>query len=310
MFFYLLLVLAGELLAEPATHILREGKFKVRLACASEDSICDGFKETIGHVSKFFGNAINLNKKVYVAIDIAPATVKAETGVMTLASTKVAYAWSKEVPDTIVPTALYKQLNTYSNDEKLFNNSCNANPAPAYKISPGYYGNTIGIKFFANSFERHIYTRKGEKLTSFVERLNNRNHIPRGDVTCKKPQLTDYHLDITNKIETLATTSEELYFKTLYRNNVILRTSGKYQHGKSISHLDMRYKETKETLMTEDGSLYYGVHDLEFDGWRTSPFGPLTLVVLATMGYQPNPNPLFENSLLGLKARIRENSSC
>ncbi|KAJ9078014.1 hypothetical protein DSO57_1011061 [Entomophthora muscae] len=60
------------------------------------------------------------------------------------------------------------------------------------------------------------------------------------------------------------------------------------------------YKRTLETLMTADAGHPEGVHKLKDDKWLTSPFGPLTLEVLATLGYQLNPNPLYENSLQGL----------
>ncbi|KAJ9086331.1 hypothetical protein DSO57_1005038 [Entomophthora muscae] len=354
MFFYLLLVLPGWLLAEPVTHILHEGKFKVRLTCASEDSICVGFKETIKHVARFFENALILKKEIYVAIDMDPTTVQTKLRATAIAATNTAHFLFKEAPGTLIPRALCKQQSTCSNNNrvdftvlinlnkrfyfasdfmrkqdgysaidtlahefihgmgfstKTSGKSCNANLAPGFITCPGYYENTAGILFFANSFETHIYTRSGTKLTSFIERLNMKNQIPLGDPTSKKPQLTDYHLGITREIEALASTSEELYFKTFSGKKIILRTNGKYKPGTSISHFDKRYEGTKETLMTEDESLYYGVHDLEFDGWRTSPFGPLTLEVLGTMGYQLNRNPLFENSLLGLKQKIYENSS-
>ncbi|KAJ9086328.1 hypothetical protein DSO57_1005035 [Entomophthora muscae] len=354
MFFYLLLVLPGWILAKPVTHILHEGKFKVRLTCASEDSICVGFKETIKHVAKFFGNALILNNEVHAAIVFSPSTVKAGTE-FELADTSVKHVWSQKAPGTFIPRALCKQIDLCSNDDKVdftvtinpsqpfyfasdfgknqngysaidtlahefvhglgftdcfSSDISNANIIPFFETSPGHYENTARIEFLDNSFVSHIYTKDNKKLTSFIDKLNEEDQIPLGDPTCEKTQLTDYHLEITKKIEALATTSGGLYFKTKTGKKVLLETNGEYEPGRSISHLDKNYDGSQETLMIEDGIPSKGVHDLELYGWLTSPFGPLTLEVLATMGYQLNPKPLYENSLHGLKEKIEKSPSC
>ncbi|KAJ9070217.1 hypothetical protein DSO57_1010702 [Entomophthora muscae] len=138
--------------------------------------------------------------------------------------------------------------------------------------------------------------------------MNKQDQTPLGDATSDKAQLTDYHLGIAKKIEALATKRGRLYFKTLKGNEVLLDTNGKYNSGKSISHLDLANKATREALMVKNTGLAKGIHNMEFDGWLTSPFGPLTLEILETMGYQLNPKPLYENSLLGLKKQINNSS--
>ncbi|KAJ9052522.1 hypothetical protein DSO57_1033295 [Entomophthora muscae] len=60
--------------------------------------------------------------------------------------------------------------------------------------------------------------------------------------------------------------------------------------------------------MIADTGLDKGIHNMEFSEWPTSPFGPLTLEILETMGYQLNPKPLYEDSLLGLKEKMKNSS--
>ncbi|KAJ9075677.1 hypothetical protein DSO57_1033662 [Entomophthora muscae] len=345
MFFYLLLVVPGLVLAKPATHILHEGKFKVHLTCAREDLSCDGFKKSIKHVAKFFENALSLKKEISVAVNFYPFS--AESGISkSLAITDVESALSKNNPCFFIPRALCKQIDTCSNEDEIdftvtinqnkrfyfasdfgenqdgysaidtlahefvhgmgfsdcfTSGSCNANIVPLFQTGPGNSKDTAKIEFIANSFVSHIHTSKGKKLISYIDKMNDKKEMPLKDATCEIARLTKYHLDILKDVEGLATTRGELYFKTLYGNKVFLRTDEEYNPGASLAHLDNLYKGTRETLMTADAGHSEGVHELKDDKWLTSPFGPLTLEVLATLGYQINPKPLYENSLQGLK---------
>ncbi|KAJ9078015.1 hypothetical protein DSO57_1011062 [Entomophthora muscae] len=118
MFFYLLLVVPGLVLAKPATHILQEGKFKVHLTCSREDLSCDGFKKSIKHVAKFFENALSLKKEISVAVNFRPFSV--ESGVnKDLADTQIRSALLKNNPCFSIPRALCKQINTCSKDDEI-----------------------------------------------------------------------------------------------------------------------------------------------------------------------------------------------
>ncbi|KAJ9069250.1 hypothetical protein DSO57_1020337 [Entomophthora muscae] len=331
MLFYLLLVVPGSVLAVPDIHTLHEGKFKVDFACENEDSVCDGFKETVKHVSKLFENALNLKKEIYAQIAVGSFSGENVADTI-LGSTELEYDPIEKARGRLVPKALCKQIGTCSNDDQadftvfinkdqpfyfasdfgekevgssaidtlaheflhgmgfsdcIISGFCNANVVPFFKKSAGHYENTATIKFFSSSFV---------------------DHIPLGDATSDKAQLTDYHLDIAKQIEDKVTKRGKLYFKTLKGNEVLLDTKGEFTPGKSISHLDLGYKLTREELMIKNTGFGKGIHNMEFDRWLTSPFGPLTLEILETIGYQLNPKPLYDKSLLGLKKQIKNSS--
>ncbi|KAJ9070218.1 hypothetical protein DSO57_1010703 [Entomophthora muscae] len=137
MFFYLLLVVPGWVLADPVIHTLYEGKFKVDFACESKDSVCDGFKESIKHVAKFFENALNLKKEIYAQIAIGPFTDEEGEGTI-LGFTEPEYDHKEMARGRLVPKALCKQIGICSNDDQAdFTISLNQN-------QPFYFASDFG----------------------------------------------------------------------------------------------------------------------------------------------------------------------
>ncbi|KAJ9053874.1 hypothetical protein DSO57_1020182 [Entomophthora muscae] len=213
-----------------------------------------------------------------------------------------------EVGSSAIDTLAHEFIHGLGFLDCFSENSCSANLVPFFITRRVHIQNTTVFKFYANSFVEHIYTKDDVKLTSLIDLYIEKEPFPVGSPSRWKVQPTEYHLGIAKKIEALATTKGGLYFKTLNGNKVILDTDGEYDFYSSVFHLDQMYNETREALMTKDLRLAKGIHNMEADGWLTSPFGPLTLEILETMGYQLNPKPIYEDSLIGLKEKMKSSS--
>ncbi|KAJ9061157.1 hypothetical protein DSO57_1023286 [Entomophthora muscae] len=176
-------------------------------------------------------------------------------------------------------------------------------PVPYYEISQGVQPSHGTIQFYTNIFMDNVYSSNNEKLTKLIYEMNTQNQIPLAKDKHETPQLLSFHQLKIAQLGKLVTTPKELHFKTIHGNNVLLYTGWSYNPGASISHLDASYIGTQEMLMTSSGHHRTGVHNAESNCWNTSPFGPLTLEIMETLGYKLNPNPSFENSLHGFKSK-------
>ncbi|KAJ9086928.1 hypothetical protein DSO57_1038489 [Entomophthora muscae] len=154
------------------------------------------------------------------------------------------------------------------------------------------------VNFLFTEFDKHIVIEKNSKsLKHYAAKLRDL-----GPIHFKPGQ--DYKNLIQNQphykiFKELSSSSNHDYFNASNNIKVYLKTSSVFS-SMSLSHIDSStYKNTRdETMMAKSGS-GVGLHDLFHDDakWLTSPFGPKTLAILATLGYRINPNPDYERSM-------------
>ncbi|KAI0233199.1 hypothetical protein L0F63_003546, partial [Massospora cicadina] len=92
----------------------------------------------------------------------------------------------------------------------------------------------------------------------------------------------------------LSTTDKAIYFKTFRNDTLYLETSSQpFAPASSLSHSDNSYVKTIEHMMTSTTGEYHQdfSHLTLNPTWITAPIGPITLDVMATLGYSLNPNP-------------------
>ncbi|KAJ9065041.1 hypothetical protein DSO57_1024018 [Entomophthora muscae] len=181
------------------------------------------------------------------------------------------------------------------------NNILNADFAPRYETESGLDKKPDTITFQSNSFMQHVYTEDGIKMTKLIDEMNKEpSVIIKGD----KVQLSDYHLEKFEQFKKYAAAPKRFYFKTSTGDHIYLDTNPPFVPGASLSHIDDMYKDGEEALMTKAEPKHTGVHDVDFKGWKTSPFGPKTLRIMETLGYTLNPKPHRKKSLLGFKDNV------
>ncbi|KAJ9078998.1 hypothetical protein DSO57_1001221 [Entomophthora muscae] len=154
------------------------------------------------------------------------------------------------------------------------------------------------VSFLFTEFDNHILNEKNSKpLKHYAAMLRELGPIyfkPGQDyktLTQNQP-----HYKIFKELSSIFT---HAYFNASSNIKVYLKTPSIFS-SMSLSHIDSStYKNTRdETMMAKSGS-GVGLHDLFHDDakWLTSPFGPKTLAILATLGYRINPSPDYERSM-------------
>lgn len=99
--------------------------------------------------------------------------------------------------------------------------------------------------------------------------------------------------------------SAPVHFRT--RSGSQLVVSNELEDSPGFGHVNMTYKGTEDSVM-----IPFILQHTDFDwnlkvpGWKTAPLGKLTIQVLETLGYTPNPQPSCARSILAVYERMVE----
>ncbi|KAI0243587.1 hypothetical protein L0F63_004193 [Massospora cicadina] len=108
------------------------------------------------------------------------------------------------------------------------------------------------------------------------------NHGTNIGAAIDQTHLTNRYQQIT----TAALTPNRIIFTSISGQNITLDTGSTPIH--SPSHLSIAYKQTQDDIMNPVATRGRGISSYihNFKSWHASPFGPKTLDILATIGYQ------------------------
>ncbi|KAJ9063771.1 hypothetical protein DSO57_1027810 [Entomophthora muscae] len=160
------------------------------------------------------------------------------------------------------------------------------------------------IKFTQSIFGSRLYIQKtNTPLSFFIDKLNT----PSSNITNQTAFLKPPYIETIKELSTNLTTDGSIYFLTTNDNRVIMETGYKnYQSGSSIVHLDGAYWNTNESIMIANAMHGKGKESLaRYIGWYTAPYGPITLEILATLGYTMK-KPTWGHSSGGFIQLVRQ----
>ncbi|KAJ9064121.1 hypothetical protein DSO57_1033724 [Entomophthora muscae] len=175
-------------------------------------------------------------------------------------------------------------------------------------VKPSHVTDANGqLRFTENIFDSHLYIRETEKpLSSIIDKLNSLPKItkPQNESALLYPP----YIEPITELSTLLTTPNSIYFLTNDNSKVYIETGLKqYSPGSTLHHLDQSYIVTKDSEMifyTKRGEGNDSISS--YLGWYTAPYGPLTIQILATLGYTLK-KPTWGHSLGGIIQLLRQN---
>ncbi|KAJ9068471.1 hypothetical protein DSO57_1028308 [Entomophthora muscae] len=130
--------------------------------------------------------------------------------------------------------------------------------------------------FCVSFFDKFIRDKHNRSIPGLIRKMNQQD-LP----TEAKDEiiLSNHHRIFTTHIKTSTTESGGLYFKTKSGRHVYLKTNIiPFKAGGSISHIDLRYKDSNETLMTRAIKPGQGTNNFAADcTWKTPPLAPSPL---------------------------------
>ncbi|KAJ9083021.1 hypothetical protein DSO57_1038897 [Entomophthora muscae] len=314
------------------------GMFSVQLDCQI-DKHCDGFKKSIELVTQSLENAFSLEKRIDVRVVVdsglkenVGATTKNEfvTGPDPKANILYDRALAKQLfkvdagdyPDftvtfngkkeyffpgdygtkkkgyLVVNTMAHEFLHGMGFGPLIQSNEPNNAVIPFYLSSKGPKEGTGKLLFVTSPFTKNLFTKEGKPLNNLIDEMNKKNII---QLNGKSPAQLEPSAELNKyakEFEKKLTTHEGLYFKTS-QGNFYLNTKSTFDRGSTMTHVDDRYNEGKDYLMTSHANEIDGTSDLKANDWPTAPLGPLTLEVMQAMGYKLNPKPSLKKSLPG-----------
>ncbi|KAJ9078997.1 hypothetical protein DSO57_1001210 [Entomophthora muscae] len=170
-----------------------------------------------------------------------------------------------------------------------------------HKVTSTYKSGKIKTEFLFTVFDKHIVFESN--MTPFSHYANQLRSLGPINSSTKDKRIGNPHLKV---------------FKTLtalIRNNYYFNTSSHQQlklKGYSIlsdldlSHLDSSFYKQQDEAIIPDFWPKEGLYNLfnSQNKWLTSPFGPNSLAILATLGYKINPTPNYEHSLEHFYAKL------
>ncbi|KAJ9072408.1 hypothetical protein DSO57_1027807 [Entomophthora muscae] len=158
--------------------------------------------------------------------------------------------------------------------------------------------------FVKSIFDSRLYIKEtNQPLSSIIDKLNSFPRITTNHTTLLKPP----YIETIKELTTLLTTKGSIYFLTINNRKVCIETGyTDFVPGSSVSHLDRAYGSTIEHIMIPSASGENGLDSISrYIGWYTAPYGPLTLEVLATLGYTMK-QPTWGHSLGGIVQLLRQ----
>ncbi|KAJ9071285.1 hypothetical protein DSO57_1038442 [Entomophthora muscae] len=188
-------------------------------------------------------------------------------------------------------------LGVYSSLQKLASDLV----APIQATNKHFTGKETVYKEYLifSLFDIHIIVDiKNTSLAYFAEHLRDLGPITLKPHESLKSRIFSFPHHVL--LKKLAKSSKDsLSFQTLKGDKIKLNPSSFFSFN-TPDHLDSSmYAYTRDEAMIPHTLPGIGLHDL-FNcekNWITSPFGPDTLEVLATLGYIINPSPMYEDSL-------------
>ncbi|KAJ9072410.1 hypothetical protein DSO57_1027809 [Entomophthora muscae] len=165
------------------------------------------------------------------------------------------------------------------------------------------------LRFTETIFDSHLYIRETEKpLSSIIDRLNSLPKItkPQNESALLYPP----YIEPISELSTLLTTPNSIYFLTNDNSRVYIETGLKqYSPGSTLKHLDQSYFFAKDYTMIQHATRGEGIDSISsYLGWYTAPYGPLTIEVLATLGYTVK-KPTWGHSLGGIVQLLRQDKT-
>ncbi|KAJ9078994.1 hypothetical protein DSO57_1001207 [Entomophthora muscae] len=157
---------------------------------------------------------------------------------------------------------------------------------------PARYQSKYNLWF--TKFDKHIkIPPKDIGLIDYARDSANQEAMPQNNVSSHR------HSDYTPFTSLAQLSKHGLYFKTSTNRRISLKPSLPDAKLSPTHILPNMYENTRDESLVTEIQPAVAIHDLfsSQEQWITSPFGPGTLDILATLGYTINPTPQYNNSM-------------